>query len=275
MTLTTGKATVKSKAAARSRAPDKKYYSRAVAKALHLLDLLAASPQPMSLHELAVLVKLTKTSLFRLLYTLELEGVLEKDAAGHYSLKANPVKPANRHYLETVLEAGSGQLRELVREYRETASLAFLFDNHIEVIAVVESPQIVRMGNTVGRILQPHASSLGKCITAFQRDERREHLIRSYGISAITPHTIVDEQALHEELEQTRNRGYGLDREETCADGFCFGAPILAPDGFAVAAISISVPRQRLGGAAAQQKLIESVKKAAARVAAALAAPRQ
>jgi DNA-binding IclR family transcriptional regulator len=172
------------------RAADKQYYSRAVAKALQVLDLLSAASQPLSLHEMASMVKLTKTSLFRLLYTLEAEGAVDKDAGGHYSLKSNPAKQASRVHLEKVLELGSAQFRDLVREFRETASLAFLFDNHIEVIAVVESPQIVRMGNTVGRILQPHASSLGKCITAFQREERREHLIRSYGISAITPQTI-------------------------------------------------------------------------------------
>lgn len=270
MSAVTKRASRQPAGAGRSASPEKKYYSRAVAKALHVLDLLGASPQPMSLHELTQIVKLTKTSLFRLLYTLEVEGVIQKDAGGHYSLTANPAKPVARRYLENVLEAGSAQLRELVREYRETASLAFLFDNHIEVIAVVESPQMVRMGNTVGRILQPHASSLGKCITAYQREDRREHLIRSYGIMAITPHTIVDEQALHQELEQIRARGYGLDREETCPDGFCFGAPILAPDGFAVAAISVSLPRLRLPSAPGQQKLIESVKRAAARVSGAL-----
>lgn len=256
------------------KAVDKKYYSRAVAKALQVLDLLAASPQPLSLHELAPMVKLTKTSLFRLLYTLEAEGVVMKDAGSHYSLKSNPVQPAGRIHLERVRELGTVQLRELVREFRETASLAFLFDNHIEVIAVVESPQIVRMGNTVGRILQPHASSLGKCITAFQREERREHLIRSYGITPITEHTICDEQALHAELEQIRAQGISFDRAETCLDGFCFGAPILAPEGNAIAAISVSLPRQRLGGEKEQQKVIEAVKRTADSVTAALAKPR-
>jgi DNA-binding IclR family transcriptional regulator len=274
MTAGTRKTPIRTKTGVRSEPTDKQYYSRAVAKALQVLDLLSAASQPMSLHEMASLVKLTKTSLFRLLYTLEAEGAVDKDAGGRYTLKSNPAKQASRVHLEKVLELGSAQLRDLVREFRETASLAFLFDNHIEVIAVVESPQIVRMGNTVGRILQPHASSLGKCITAFQREERREHLIRSYGINAITPQTIVDEQALHTELEQIRLKGFGLDRAETCADGFCFGAPILAPEGNAVAAISVSLPRQRLGAQTAQQKLIDSVKRAAGAVSAGLAKPR-
>ena len=50
------------------------------------------------------------------------------------------------------------------------------FENRIEVVATVESPHLIRMGNTVGRILPPHASSLGKAVTAFQREEVRDRL---------------------------------------------------------------------------------------------------
>jgi hypothetical protein len=40
-----------------------------------------------------------------------------------------------------------------------------------------------------------HASSLAECLTAIQPQHRREHLVRSYGISAITVHTITDDIA--------------------------------------------------------------------------------
>ncbi len=45
------------------------------------------------------------------------------------------------------------------------------------------------MGNTPGGI-QPHASAIGKSIAAFQTEERREKLLRSYGIVRMTPRTI-------------------------------------------------------------------------------------
>jgi IclR family acetate operon transcriptional repressor len=137
-------------------------------------------------------------------------------------------------------------LRELVREFRESVGLAVLFDNHIEVVYVIESPEVVRMGNTVGRIIPPHASALGKCIAAFQSEERQEQLLRSYGLVRFTPNTIVDERQLHEEFTRIVSQGYAVDAEESTLHGYCFAAPIRAPHGEVIGAISISPPVVRL-----------------------------
>ncbi|MGH9627068.1 MAG: IclR family transcriptional regulator [Bryobacteraceae bacterium] len=240
------------------------YYSRAVAKALDLLEILGNSRQPLALHELAARVSLTKASAFRLLFTLESTGYVRKDQAARYTLKHEIRRSVRDKLIKTLLEAAAPFLRELTREFRETTGLAALFENHIEVIAVVESPQAIRMGNTVGRILQPHASSLGKCITAWQPEERREHLLRSYGIGPMTEHTITDEQELYREFERIRERGYGADAQETCMEGFCYGAPIFSPEAEAFAAISMSLPKTRLGDAEHQKRIIQTVKRAAA-----------
>jgi IclR family acetate operon transcriptional repressor len=145
-----------------------------------------------------------------------------------------------------------------------------LFVNHIEVIEVIESPQTVRMGNTVGRILQPHASSLGKCIAAFQPDPFREHLLRSYGVSRYTENTITDENLLDREFKTIRQLGYAEDRGETCIDGHCFGAPIIGPDGGVFAAISISMPVSRLGSAEYQAHAVERITENAKQISRAL-----
>jgi IclR family acetate operon transcriptional repressor len=249
---------------------DSQYYSRALAKGLDLLELLGTAREPMGLNQLATKVKLTKPSVFRLLFTLEAMGHVRKDTEGRYTLKHDTRRDVRDRLIAALLAAGTPHLRELTREFRETTGLAALFDNHIEVIAVVESPQTVRMGNTVGRILQPHASSLGKCITAFQPEERREHLLRSYGISSFTGNTIVDENELHSEFDRIRRRGYATDRGETCLDGYCFGAPITGPEGDVFGAVSISMPKMRLGTRDYQERMIERVRAAAAAVSASL-----
>ena len=145
-------------------------------------------------------------------------------------------------------------------EFRETASLAALCENHIEVLAVCESPQLMRMGNTAGRILPPNASSLGKAITAFQEPEISEKLVRSYGTHCFTPNTITDEIALREEFAQIRERGYAEDMEESIAGGRCFAAPILRPNGNAVAAVSLSMPLLRFHGEAQRQAILTAVR---------------
>src|SRR5262249_22693493 len=165
--------------------------------------------------------------------------------------------------LSTLLRVATPVMRDLTREFRETTGLAFLFDNHIEVIAVVESPQLMRMGNTVGRILQPHASALGKSITAFQDDIRRERLLRSYGVSSVTPQTITDEKEIAAEFERIRRRGYSTDIEETTPDGYCFAAPIFTSPGEVLAAVSMSTPKSRLGPKQWQDQVAEAIRRAA------------
>ena len=245
---------------------ESQYHSRAVAKALELLEVLGVAGKPLPLNQLTHKLGLSKASVFRLLYTLEETGYVAKDQKGNYTLK-HDFRPSVRDKLHAaLLKVANPMLRELTREFRETTGLAVLFDNHIEVIAVVESPQTVRMGNTVGRILQPHASSLGKCITAFQAEQRREHLLRSYGVNPITKNTIVDENELADEFRRIREAGSALDRGETCLDGQCFGAPIYNPDGEVFAAISISLPVSRLGTPVQQARILERIVTAAAQI---------
>src|ERR1700722_1754686 len=146
------------------------YFSRAVEKAMLALDCIRDNPKPLSLMEVSEFLGLTKASAFRILYTLEALHYLSKSPDGRYF--------AAPHQL---LRQGTESLERRSMEFCETVSIAALFENHIEVLAVFESPQLMRMGNTAGRILPPNASSLGKAITAFQPPELTEKLVRSYG----------------------------------------------------------------------------------------------
>ena len=166
-----------------------------------------------------------------------------------------------------LVDAASPALRELSREFCETVSLAMRFDNRIEVIATLESPHLIRMGNTVGRIVPPYASSLGKAVAAFQPEEVRDRLVRSYGIHRFTEHTVTDEVELKREFELVRSRGYSTDEEESVLEGCCFGAPILDGNGDAIAAISVSSPKMRMRDERLQKRLITALRRAAANVA--------
>jgi IclR family acetate operon transcriptional repressor len=141
--------------------------------------------------------------------------------------------------------------------------MAALFENHIEVVLVFESPQLMRMGNTAGRILPPNASSLGKAITAFQPAEIAEKLVRSYGIRYFTPNTITDEIALRDEFAMIRERGFAEDLEESTAGGRCFAAPILRENGYAAGAVSLSMPLIRLRGEEQRKSIVHAVRETA------------
>ncbi len=239
-----------------------KYFSKIIGKALDIVAILRSNADPLSLNELTLRLDLAKSSVFRMLHTLEVSGYVERDSAGRYTVAADLRGNAPGRLRTALIEASTSALRELSREFCETVTLAMHFDNRIEVIATLESPHLIRMGNTVGRILPPHASSLGKAITAFQREEVRDHLIRSYGIHRFTDHTITDEMELKREFERIRSRGYSTDAEESVLEGRCFGAPILDAGGQAAGAISVSSPKMRMRDEALQKRLIAAIRRA-------------
>jgi DNA-binding IclR family transcriptional regulator len=248
-----------------------KYFSKVIGKALDVIAILRSSADPMPLNELTLRLELAKSSVFRILHTLEVSGYVERDSAGRYSVAPDLREWAPGRVRASLIEATTPALRELSREFCETVTLAMHFENRIEVVATVESPHLIRMGNTVGRILPPHASSLGKAITAFQREEVRDRLIRGYGIHRFTDHTITDEMELKREFERVRARGYSTDADESVLEGVCFGAPILSTTGEALAAISLSSPKMRMRDEQLQKRVVAALRRAAEGVSRALA----
>jgi DNA-binding IclR family transcriptional regulator len=225
---------------------------RSVEKTMLALETIRRSPQPLSLMEVAAAVGLLKTSAFRLLRTLEALHYVSKSADGRYS-------PAPHE----IMRQGLKPLERMTKELGETSSLAALFSNHMEVVAVVESPRMIRMGNATGRILPPNASALGKAIMAFQPPEVKEKLLRSYGIYLFTGNTITEEDLLQEEFARVRGLGIAEDIEESTVGGRCFAAPLLGPDGFAIGAVSLSMPVIRYRREEQRREIIEAVRETA------------
>lgn len=222
------------------------YYLRAIGKSIEVYQVLARSREPVTLHQMAKEVRLTKSSVFRILHTLEVSRTIRKTSDGRYEVTGDERIQMPVMSMHQIAALAADPLKDIVRSFGETVGLAVLCQNRIEVVSVVESPHMIRMGNTPGRILPPHASALGKCITAFQSEARRESLIRSYGLARITPHTITDHSELEREYASIRGEGLARDLEESALDGHCFAAPISDATGEVIAAISMSIPKIRL-----------------------------
>jgi DNA-binding IclR family transcriptional regulator len=137
-------------------------------------------------------------------------------------------------------------LEQLARRFDETATSAYLYEDRVHALDTVESFHAVRMTNRPGRVLPPHASSLGKAIIAFQPPELVDRMLEVYGLVRRTGHTVIDRQTLLAEYTQIRARGYSMDREESVMGGICIGAPVTLDGPAVVAAVSVSTPVVRM-----------------------------
>ena len=247
------------------------YYSRAIGRALDVLECFHDSETSLSLTDICRLGGLPESSVFRILSTLESRGYLLRTADGAYRLAPKLAMGLIHQRAERVRELTRPFLRALNSSLNETSSLAFFFEDRIQLIDTIETLHDIRITNTLGRVLPPHCSSLGKAIVAFQPKESVERLLRISGLFRRTEKTVINRAAVLADLEEVSKRGYASDREESVMGGICFGAPIFDERQRCVAAISVSIPLIRMSKAR-EHESIKAVMDAARRASAAIQA---
>lgn len=227
-----------------SSAPD--YYSKAVGRALDILEYFSDAETTLSLTEIGRLSAIPEATLFRILLTLEHHRYLQQNPDGSYSMAPKVLFGTLYEQAERLRLAVRPLLVNLNQRFDETISLGYLFGDKVQVIDVLEAFKEVRATNTLGKILPPHCSSMAKAITAFQPADRLNRIIQAYGLVRFTEKTIVDRLALTTEFERIRERGWSMEREESSIGICCFGAPIFNDKRHAVAAISVMCPLIRI-----------------------------
>lgn len=108
-----------------------------------------------------------------------------------------------------------------------------------------------------------HNTALGKAILAHLPEDEVHRILDQCGMEATTSETITDREILFDELEQIRERGYALDREERLTGLRCVASPIKSPDGPVWGAISVAGPTHRIQGDRFKDKIPELVLSAA------------
>jgi DNA-binding IclR family transcriptional regulator len=222
------------------------YHSKAIARALDVLECFNDEHPQLSLKDIAGMIELPESSLFRILLTLESRHYLVQNPDGAYELAPRMLFGTIHDRAERVRHILHPYLEELARRFNETASSAYLFEDRVHALDTVESFHEVRMTNRPGRVLPPHASSLGKAIVAFQPPPMVDRMLEAYGLVQRTEFTLTDRQALLDEYAQIRTRGYAIDRGESVKGGICIGAPVVAEGAPVMAAISVSTPLVRM-----------------------------
>jgi IclR family KDG regulon transcriptional repressor len=231
-------------------AADPTYRVQVIDHVFQILDLLAESKCELGATELAQRLQLHKSTVHRLLVTLEQHRFLQKnpDNAKYrlgwrlFELGTMAVSRVDLHSM------ARPHLEVLVKQTGETAHLGVVAGGELISIASVETDRSLRLPGTVGRRSPLYCSSQGKSILAFSPETVAAEMIRGIQFKGYTRNTITTAARLKLELERVRKCGYALDNEEFEDDLRCIGAPVFNHEGRVVAAMSIAGPSYRVGG---------------------------
>jgi DNA-binding IclR family transcriptional regulator len=218
-----------------------------VLRAMRLLDLFDRGQPEMSLAEFARRSGYSKSTTYRLLVTLVEAGWLERSPAGAFRLtiKAFQVGSILVDSLELRREAGP-IMAKMVAELDEAVYLVVAAGTRAVCLERIDSGEGVRMVDLYVGGSQPLNLGAGpRALLAFDEDRLLPPLLEE-GLTRRTNYSLVDPTDLLDDLMETRRRGYSISDEDVTAGIGAIGAPILGPDGVAVAALSFGGLRQQV-----------------------------
>jgi DNA-binding IclR family transcriptional regulator len=214
-----------------------------VARALALLDQLAASETGLGVNELARRIDVNPSTASRLLATLESAGMVQRDGQGPYRLGLHLVTLADRVLSRLDLQGlARPVLVELMQNTGETATLSVPGGGEaITVDSIPSRSSVVSMAR-LGRPSIAHATAVGKVMLAFGGGE----LPRDRDLVALTDRTITERGVLAAEVAAVRERGYGTVFGEREEDVNAIAAPVFDNTGALAAILGIQAPASRL-----------------------------
>ena len=210
-----------------------------VQKALNLLEALVRSGQPRRLTELSRELGLTKPNVYRLLSTLSVLGYVKKDPLNSlYSptLKLWEMGSMLVRDVDLVSVAGP-RLRKLSSDCHESVQLAVFDGGFVVYVDKVDSAQPLKAITSIGSRVPASVTSTGKAMLAWLGDEALDQAAQH--VKRYTPLTLVRRKDIEHDLEETRARGYSINRGEFRAGVCGIAVPIRDRTGAVVAAVGV------------------------------------
>lgn len=251
------------------------YQIRALERGLDLLEAFTPATPECSVAELAAATGLPKPTIVRLLSVLASRSYIERVAdSDRYRLGVKTLEIGSTYLQGTSLEAEAKPImKRLADQTNQTANLGILDQYEVVHIQVVAPDRPVRFWADVGKREDAYLSGLGKVLLSGLNEAQLERYL-AQPRTAKTPHTLTGAAELRHDIERTRQRGYGLDDEESNVGVRCVAAPIRDFTGAIVAAVSISGARAEFEPDQ-MQRYIAAVTEAAAEISTRLGSTRQ
>ncbi|QAY67079.1 IclR family transcriptional regulator [Paenibacillus protaetiae] len=215
---------------------------RAVDRALDIL-LCFTSGTDLAMTEIAEKVGLHKSTVHRLLATLEEKGFLERNPMTeryHLGLKVWELS-AHLSRSDDPATLWLPEMERLRDQLGETVSI-YVRDGMERIrIQAVQSNQAVRRVAPVGARLPLYAGASSKVLIAFAAPDVQEQILNQKEWQ-----TFVDNSLYRKQLEEIAAQGYATSFEERETGAAAVSAPIMNRNGQLEAALSVSGPANRM-----------------------------
>lgn len=221
---------------------------QSIQRAVNILRSFTEAEPELSVTVLSKRLGLHKSTVYRLLVTLESEGLIHQNPETEkYRLGVGLVSLAGvalgRINVRGVAQPHMNTLAELSQE---TVNLTILDGKECVNIERIASPKPIQYVGWIGRRTPPHATASGQVLLAHLTTAERDAILPE-PLTVHTNQTITTRTVLEQVLVQICQQGYAIVHEAYEKEFSAISAPIYNHQRRVIAALSISGPIYRLG----------------------------
>jgi IclR family acetate operon transcriptional repressor len=216
-------------------------------RALHILETVAKSSDPVALGELTDLLGVDRSSAFRLANTLKRRGFLANPSGRKDYILGPSVWRLSQQcdWSKALIAVAREHLKALAEATKETAHLSVREGRKALFIDHVSIQQRISVAGQTGESIPLYCTAHGKALLVDFNERELKALLGTARLPALTKHTIVSISELVKVCAQSKTRGYAIDEVEFEEGIRCVAAPIRDARGAVIGSIGISAPLTR------------------------------
>ena len=221
-----------------------RYSIRAIDRAVQILECFSLKQNELTLGELAERTGLSKSTVFRILQTLERHRFIAfKPAANRYALGIKLFELGGIVFSTlNFRRVAAPFLDRLSLDGERTVLAAMIEGGELLYIDHRERKASMRLAPEIGRRRPPHYGMLGKTLMAYLPEEKVDELLKRHPLVKVAPRTVVNTRTFKKQLKQIRTRGYTFEDNEAFEGMMGIAAPVRNHLGEIIAAVGVTFP---------------------------------
>lgn len=233
-----------------------------LSKALDILNILGKNAENLSVEDISVQLEIPESTTYRLLQTLEKKGFVERQARGSIGLGYNILNLARDIYEKIDRQLciiATPIMEELTEHIVETSLLSVRSDLYSTALKSIPSKERIRFVADEKRLLPIHLGVSGKAILAFENKKIINLTMQSLDSDEAR-------EALREDLESIRERGYAISLSEVDMGTLGVGVPVYNSFHQIYASLAVIGPSYRMDVEEVESKIYPELKNASEKI---------
>ena len=227
-----------------------RYLNHSIQRALQILELFGRETGPLGVSEISRIVGIHKSTIHRLVITLEHAGwLLRVPGTDKYRLGLK-VLALGRIVDRSITSCSAARpvLEELAADTGETVILTMSDDEGAICVDKIETTHRLKISSELGQHFPLHAGATGFAVLMCMPEERVRQILYEKPLRAFTPKTITDPGRVFEKYLERRQKGYIVASGEVDPGVTGIAVPVYFPFEHSCGSVGVTLPDNRATG---------------------------